>query len=44
MERHTGGLVLADVRTAEMRTCGLALDNGRLPPAPKRDTKVKLNM
>jgi len=44
MERHTDGLVLADVRTAGMRTFGLAPDNGRLPPALGRDIKVKLNM
>jgi len=44
MERHTDGLVLADVRTAGMRTIGLASDNGRLPPSLERDTKVKLNM
>jgi len=44
MERHTDGLVSAEVRAAGMRTIGLASDSGRLPPSPGRDTKVKLNM
>jgi len=44
MERHTDGLVLADVRAAGMRTIGLALNEGCLPPALRRDIKVKLNM